>query len=106
MTIRKTTETAWEHTSAGYGNVDEHLDIEATAEGLEIDCDTIPWQDIDKARAALRKSCEEDATGLCTVRDAVAAMMEYKGDRMEMNFIQDGKRINVELHITSVKDAI
>ena len=52
-------------------------------------------------QAALNKS--EDATGLCTVREAVAMMRESKHDPMEMVIPgENGERINVELKIIRV----
>ena len=41
----------------------------------------------------------EDATGLCTVRAAVACMFENKTDRLEMCFTHGGRRCNVEIRI-------
>lgn len=47
---------------------------------------------------------KEDTTGLCTVRQAVAAMLEFKPPHnpMEMYFDMKGVRYNVEIKIIAV----
>lgn len=46
MSIHKESETMW---TLGVGF--DSVDIEATKEGLSLDSDTLPWDEIDKARA-------------------------------------------------------
>lgn len=43
----------------------------------------------------------EDPTGLCTIRDVVAAIWEAKTDRMEMRFVdkESGLKVNVAIVI-------
>lgn len=53
MTIRQETPTTWERTFAAYGDHNDYHDIAATAEGLEIEYDVLPWWQLDAARAAL-----------------------------------------------------
>ena len=53
MTIRQETPTTWERTFASYGDRNDCHDIAATAEGLEIEYDVLPWEQLDAARAAL-----------------------------------------------------
>ena len=45
-------------------------------------------------------SARQNATGLCTVRALAAHMEESKVSEVELYFESDGKRWNVELHIT------
>jgi len=42
--------------------------------------------------------------GLYTLRDAVARMFDAKSDTMEMYFIRDGKKWNIELRILQAED--
>jgi hypothetical protein len=55
--IRKISDTKWEHEflASTIEEPDSH-DIEATAEGLKILDDVIPWEEIDRARKALKKT--------------------------------------------------
>ena len=44
----------------------------------------------------------EETTGLCTVREVARIMHAFGMVKSEMCFEQDGKRWNVEIHITGV----
>lgn len=48
----------------------------------------------------------QDTTGLCTVRGAVASMLEANVELMEMFFQHQGKGINVEIKITRVVESM
>lgn len=91
--------------------------INATVEGLKVDKEIIPWTEIDAARESLAPTAQEsdlnkgidvigkalkageDATGLGTVRDAVAYMVENKADISHMCFHHIGRKFDVEIRI-------
>lgn len=61
MTIRRESETTWERVFVGNGDRNDSYEITATEDGLEIGYDLLPWDEIDKARAALKRVGEGNA---------------------------------------------
>lgn len=53
MTIKQTSPMTWEYEFEGSYCTTENAVIEATAAGLQVGKDVIPWAQIDAARAAL-----------------------------------------------------
>lgn len=94
--------------------------ITATAEGLDVgDLGTIPWNEIDEARAVATKKDRLDIfneqyeaavrsgaelAGLCTVRDAISFMFDKKCDINQLYYQRDGKEWTIELRIVGVNE--
>lgn len=119
MSISRQGEISWEAvTDGGYQNRRE--DIVATVDGIKIgEWGTIPWSEIDEARAVATKKSRLDIfneqyeaavrlgaelTGLCTVRDAISFMFDKKYDINQLYYQHDGKDWTVELRVVGVNE--
>ena len=58
MSIRKITDTTWEHEFPGDGYRNEEHEIEITAEGIVIHYDLLTWEEIDAARQIISANAE------------------------------------------------
>lgn len=85
MSIRTKSPTKWERTYAA-GNYNESYDIEANAEGLEIDYDMLTWEQIDAARIALG-SPDVDYAGAFDPEGFAASVAELKRDAARYRWI-------------------
>jgi len=62
MSLQKKNETTWIHGFPTYGEMNDEHEIEITPEGINIDCVSLTWAEIDRAREiALERSRKEPA---------------------------------------------
>lgn len=71
-------------------------------EGAAYGAEMVERRKLPDRRHPAQKS--DDMTGLCTVRDAAALMFEKKSDVLEMCFLHEGKKWNVEIRILRAED--
>ena len=88
MSIRKVSDTEWEHEFPGENDTNVFHEVTATPSGLEVHFDLIPWEEIDTARAI---SGNPVSTRLIAIVDGYDACVEHLVLPSDMNCDAEGQ---------------